>query len=181
VSSLRFTAVLDVLTKRRTRFSPRWPEFNLRSVHVGFVVGKLILRNGFFQYFGFPCQFSFHQMFHSSHLSSGAGTRNIYGLSIEGVSLTHPKNKKSAKPPKPLPRIEPGRLDPRRSFLYLFSLLKFFQLLGIALVLVATALTCRNCTTLSSADHWVYHSSPNEHGLRTGEEPTWMKYQSGNP
>jgi hypothetical protein len=28
----------------------------------------------FSEYFGFPCKFLFHQMFHTRHLSSGAGT-----------------------------------------------------------------------------------------------------------
>jgi hypothetical protein len=42
---------------------------------VGFVVDKVALGQVFFQYFGFPCQSSFHQLLHSHpHLSSGAGT-----------------------------------------------------------------------------------------------------------
>jgi hypothetical protein len=40
---------------------------------VGFVVDKVALGNIFSDYFGFPCQFSFHRLFHI-HLSSGAGT-----------------------------------------------------------------------------------------------------------
>jgi hypothetical protein len=31
---------------------------------VGFVVGKVTLEQVFYEYFGFPCQFSFHQITH---------------------------------------------------------------------------------------------------------------------
>jgi hypothetical protein len=45
------------------------------SDHVGFVVDKMALGQVFCEYFGFPCQFSFHQLLHiHHHLSSGAGT-----------------------------------------------------------------------------------------------------------
>jgi hypothetical protein len=45
------------------------------SSHVGFVVNKVVLRQVFSEYFGFPCQFSFHRLLHTHHhLSSGAGT-----------------------------------------------------------------------------------------------------------
>jgi hypothetical protein len=40
----------------------------------GFVVDKVALEQVFSEYFGFPCQFSFHRQFHSHHLSFGAGT-----------------------------------------------------------------------------------------------------------
>jgi hypothetical protein len=40
---------------------------------VGFVVGKVALRQFFFYYFGLPSQFSFNQMLHT-HPSSWAGT-----------------------------------------------------------------------------------------------------------
>jgi hypothetical protein len=39
---------------------------------VGFLVDKVELGQVFSEYFGFHCQFSFHQMLHT-HLSSGAG------------------------------------------------------------------------------------------------------------
>jgi hypothetical protein len=35
-----------------------------RSDHVGFVVDKVVLRQVFSEYFGFPCQSSFHQIPH---------------------------------------------------------------------------------------------------------------------
>jgi hypothetical protein len=41
---------------------------------VGFVVDKVALGQIFFEYFGFPCQSSFHQfLYNHNHLSSGAG------------------------------------------------------------------------------------------------------------
>jgi hypothetical protein len=46
----------------------------------------------FSKYFGFPCQFSFHRLLHTHHLSSGAGT---IGQIVDSIS-PHPKtlNKK---------------------------------------------------------------------------------------
>jgi hypothetical protein len=42
---------------------------------VGFVVDKVALEEVFFEYLGFPCQSSFHQLLHNHpHLSSGAAT-----------------------------------------------------------------------------------------------------------
>jgi hypothetical protein len=35
-----------------------------RSGHVGFVVDKVALEQVFSEYFGFPCQSSFHQIIH---------------------------------------------------------------------------------------------------------------------
>jgi hypothetical protein len=34
---------------------------------VGFVVDKVALGQVFFEYFGFPCQFSFHRLLHTHH------------------------------------------------------------------------------------------------------------------
>jgi hypothetical protein len=45
------------------------------SGHVGFVVDKVALGQVVSEYFGFPCQSSFHQLLHSHpHLSCGACT-----------------------------------------------------------------------------------------------------------
>jgi hypothetical protein len=55
-------------------FSPRRPGFHSRSGHVRFVVDKMALEHVFSEYFGFPCQFSFHRLLHTHHLTSGAGT-----------------------------------------------------------------------------------------------------------
>jgi hypothetical protein len=54
--------------------SRRLPRFEPRSGHVGFVMDKVVLRQAFSEYFGFPCQFSFHRLLHTHHLSSRAGT-----------------------------------------------------------------------------------------------------------
>jgi hypothetical protein len=37
------------------------------SGHVGFVVDKVALGQVFSEYFGFPCQFSFHLLLHTHH------------------------------------------------------------------------------------------------------------------
>jgi hypothetical protein len=68
---------------RRTRFEPK-------SGHFGFVVDKVALGQVFSEYFGFPCQFSFHlllQIHH--HLSSGTGTIGQLVTDVPiGFSLT---------------------------------------------------------------------------------------------
>jgi hypothetical protein len=67
-----------------TRFEPR-------SGHVGFVVDKVALGHFFSEYFGFPCQFSFHRLLHTHHLSSGAGTvGQLVAAMPSGLSLTPP-------------------------------------------------------------------------------------------
>jgi hypothetical protein len=45
-------------------FPPLRPGFHLKSGHVGFI-DKMALRQVFSEYFGFPCQFSFHQLLHT--------------------------------------------------------------------------------------------------------------------
>jgi hypothetical protein len=65
---------------------------------VGFVVGKVTLGQIFSEYFGFPCQFSFHRLLHTHHLSSGAGA--IIQLVADvpsGLSLTPPQETKITK------------------------------------------------------------------------------------
>jgi hypothetical protein len=54
----------------------RWlPTAAARVSHMGFVVDKVGLEQVFSEYFGFLCQFSFHQLLHNHlHLSSGAST-----------------------------------------------------------------------------------------------------------
>jgi hypothetical protein len=41
---------------------------------MGYVVDKVAPGQVFSEYFGFPCQFSFHRLLHIHHPSSGAGT-----------------------------------------------------------------------------------------------------------
>jgi hypothetical protein len=66
---------------------------------VGFVVDKVALGQVFSEYFGFPCQSSFHQLLHN-HLPSGAGTIGQIladvpsGLTISLTPAQETKNKK---------------------------------------------------------------------------------------
>jgi hypothetical protein len=79
------------LTRLVSGFPPRRPEFDTRSSHVGFVVEKTVLRQVSFEYFGFPCQFLFHQMLHTHHLPSEAGTVGQLMIVVtSGLSLTPP-------------------------------------------------------------------------------------------
>jgi hypothetical protein len=57
----------------RPRFPPRRPGFKPSSGHVGFVVNKVALGQVLSHYIDFPCQFSFHSLLHTHHLSSGVG------------------------------------------------------------------------------------------------------------
>jgi hypothetical protein len=45
-------------------FPPRRPGFEPGSGQLGFVVDKVALAQFFSEYFGFPCQSSFHQILH---------------------------------------------------------------------------------------------------------------------
>jgi hypothetical protein len=48
-------------------FKRRRPGFLPRSGHVGFLVDIIALEQVFYEYFGFPCQFSFHRLLHTHH------------------------------------------------------------------------------------------------------------------
>jgi hypothetical protein len=67
-----------------------------QSRHVGFVVDKMALGKAFSKYFGFICQFSFHRLLHTHHLSSGAGTIGQLVADVpNGLSLKpHQETKK---------------------------------------------------------------------------------------
>jgi hypothetical protein len=61
---------------------------------VGFVVEKVEVGQVFSEYFGFPCQSSFHRMLHvhHHHLSSGAGTISQTVADVPSdLSLTPPQ------------------------------------------------------------------------------------------
>jgi hypothetical protein len=61
----------------------------LLASQVGFVVDKVALGQVFSEYFGFPCQSSFHQLLHNHpHLSSGAGTIVQKWPQYKGLSPT---------------------------------------------------------------------------------------------
>jgi hypothetical protein len=79
-------------------FSRRRPGFDPRSGHVGFMVDNVALWQVFSEYFGCPCQFSFHRLLHTHHhhhhhhLSSGVGAIDqIVADGPSGLSLTPPQ------------------------------------------------------------------------------------------
>jgi hypothetical protein len=73
-------------------FPPRRLGFEPGSGHVGFVVDKVPLGQVFSKYLGFHCQFAFHWLLHTHHLSSRAGT---IGQTVATVpsGLSHPMTK----------------------------------------------------------------------------------------
>jgi hypothetical protein len=71
----------------------RQPGFEPTSGNVGYMVEKVVLGKFFSEYFGFPCQFSFHRLLHTHHyISSGAGTiGQLIADVLIGLSLTPPQ------------------------------------------------------------------------------------------
>jgi hypothetical protein len=70
-------------------FPQRRPGFDPGSGQVWFVVDKVTLGQVFSEYFGFPCQSSFHQLLHNHpHLSSVAGTIGQKWPQYKGLSPT---------------------------------------------------------------------------------------------
>jgi hypothetical protein len=70
------------------------PEFEPGSGQVGFVVDEVAPGQVFSEYFGFPCQSSFHQLLHNHpHLSSGVCKIGQRWPQYQGLSPT-PTNKK---------------------------------------------------------------------------------------
>jgi hypothetical protein len=90
--SLKLHAVPQ-LTRLVAGFLPRQPSFKPRSAHVGFLVDEVEMERVFFEYFGFPCQFSFYQLLYiHHHVSSGAGTIGKTVADVpNGLSLTRPQ------------------------------------------------------------------------------------------
>jgi hypothetical protein len=77
-------AIAQAVSRRRSVFEPR-------SGRVGFMVEKVALGEVFSEYFGFPSQFSFHQLLHT-HLSSEAGTIGELVADVPSAfSLTPPQ------------------------------------------------------------------------------------------
>jgi hypothetical protein len=80
----------DIAQAVSRRLPTAAPRFDPRSGHVGFVVDKVALGQVSSEYFGFPCQFSFHRLPHT-HLSSGAGTIGQLVAHVpSGLRLTAP-------------------------------------------------------------------------------------------
>jgi hypothetical protein len=62
---------------------------------VRFVLDKVALGQVLSEYFGFPCQYSFHHFLHNHHhLSSGAGTIGQQWLQYQEAQSHPTKNKK---------------------------------------------------------------------------------------
>jgi hypothetical protein len=65
---------------------------------MGFVMDKVALGQVFSEYFGFPCQLSFHRLFHitrNHHVLSGAGTIGQTVADVpSGLSLIPPQETK---------------------------------------------------------------------------------------
>jgi hypothetical protein len=77
-----------------------FPTRRPRSGHVEFVVDKVALGQVFSEYFGFPCQFTFHRLLHTHHLSAGAGTTGQVVADVPSrLSLTPPQESKKNYPP----------------------------------------------------------------------------------
>jgi hypothetical protein len=90
-SPLNLKAAVPYLRRLDAGVPARRPGFNPMSGHVGFVVDKVVLRQVFSEYFGIPCQFSFHLLLHI-HPSSSASTICQFVADVpSGQSLTPPQ------------------------------------------------------------------------------------------
>jgi hypothetical protein len=77
-------------------FPPRRPWFDPGSSQVGFV-DKVVLGRVFSEYFGFPCQSSFHQILHH-HNHPGQPTRDQSVAAVpSGPSRTPPPTKRKVR------------------------------------------------------------------------------------
>jgi hypothetical protein len=78
---------------RRLPTAAAWVRAQFRSC--GICGGQSGTGVGFSEYFGFLCQFSFHRLLHTHHLSSGAGIIDQLVADVpSGLNLTHPKELK---------------------------------------------------------------------------------------
>jgi hypothetical protein len=74
----------------------------------------------FSEYFGFPCQFSFHRLLHTHHLSSGAGTIGRVLADVPGgLSLTPPQETKKKGRRYAIPCV--GNVTEEKSSLSMFK------------------------------------------------------------
>jgi hypothetical protein len=85
-------AIAQVVSRRLPTAAAR-VRAQSRSGNVGFVVNKVALGQVSSEYFGFPCQFSFHRLLPiHHHLSSGAGIIGQLEADVpSGLSLTPPQ------------------------------------------------------------------------------------------
>jgi hypothetical protein len=89
---------LQDVSKPRTvaSFLLRWPGFNPWSSRIGSVADKAPLRQVFSNDFGFPCPFSFHQLFHIHQPSY----HQSYMVPIPRVSLNNEQTASFGGPKK---------------------------------------------------------------------------------
>jgi hypothetical protein len=77
-------------------FPPRRPGFEPGSGYVGFVVDKVGLWQIFSEYFGFPCQFAFHQLLQNHRLSVEADAIGQTMVAVpSGLTSVSPHKKKT--------------------------------------------------------------------------------------
>jgi hypothetical protein len=70
---------------------------------------KVALGQVFSEYFGFPCQFSFHRLLDTHHLSSGAGTIGQIGNTTLGFCIVWQQvNSKNNVGHSPLVKLKSG-------------------------------------------------------------------------
>jgi hypothetical protein len=74
---------------------PNW--FKPGSSHVGFVVDKVTLGQVFSEYFGFPCQFSFHESLRAHPSSRTITIGQLVADVPSGLSLTSRQKTKQKK------------------------------------------------------------------------------------
>jgi hypothetical protein len=73
-------------------FPPLRPGFDPGSGQVGFVVDKMALGQVFSEYFGFPCQSSFHRKFSILTITRGRYNRTVNGRGVEWTQFgLHPR------------------------------------------------------------------------------------------
>jgi hypothetical protein len=84
---LHVRAIAQAVSRRLPTAAARF-RAQVRSC-VGFVLDKIALGQVFSEYFGFPCQLSFHRLFHAHHLSCRDGTISQLVADVPS-ELSHP-------------------------------------------------------------------------------------------
>jgi hypothetical protein len=96
----KFRETVPQLRRLVAGFPPRWPGFEPRSDHVGFVMDQVALGQIFSEYFRFPSQFLFHRLLHIHHLSPGAGTIGRLVADVRSRLKSHPNPRNFKKKTK---------------------------------------------------------------------------------
>jgi hypothetical protein len=73
------------------------------------MVDKVALRQVFFEYFGYPCQFPFQELFHNHHVLSGVGTVGQTVAAVpSGLSITPMRKIKNNNKKRKCHRMKTG-------------------------------------------------------------------------